>query len=138
MKTIIHHEVAARVVCVTSEHDAHVAARVEAHEQRHQHQPVHICCRGGGSWQSRIDHAGPSRINAASQGQPGSAGVGPGPYPPLSVQRQAQLAQQGLGGMGGKTGLSFDVILSRLQGDPQKSKQTGRKLDSLTGAMHVI
>ena len=87
-------------------------------------------------------HAGPSGINAASsvaQGQPGSAG----PYPPFSVQRRAQLAQQGLGGMGGmrppgKTGLSFDVILSRLQGELQKSKQTGHELDTLTGAMHVI
>ena len=89
-------------------------------------------------------HPGPSGINAASnvaQGQPGSAGVGP--YPPFSVQRRAQLAQQGLGGMGGmrppgKTGLSFDVILSRLQGELQKSKQTGHELDTLTGAMHVI
>ena len=92
--------------------------------------------------QGSIAHAGPSGINATSgvtQGQPGSAG----PYPPFSVQRRAQLAQQGLGGMGGmrppgKTGLSFDVILSRLQGELQKSKQTGHELDSLTGAMHVI
>ena len=38
----------------------------------------------------------------------------------------------------GKTGLSFDVILSRLQGESQKGKQTGHELDSLTGAMHVI
>ena len=83
-------------------------------------------------------HAGPSGINAASQGQPGSAGVGPGPYPPFSVQRRAQLAQQGLGGMAGKTGLSFHVILGRLEGKPQKSEQLGHELDSLTGAMHVI
>ena len=95
--------------------------------------------------QGPMAHPGPSGINAASgaaQGQPGSAGVG-GPYPPFSVQRRAQLAQQGLGGMGGmrppgKTGLSFDVILSRLQGELQKSKQTGHELDTLTGAMHVI
>ena len=92
--------------------------------------------------QGSMAHAGPSGINATSnvtQGQPGSAG----PYPPFSVQRRAQLAQQGLGGMGGmrppgKTGLSFDVILSRLQGELQKSKQTGHELDTLTGAMHVI
>ena len=30
------------------------------------------------------------------------------------------------------------VILSRLQGEFQKSKQTGHELDSLTGTMHVI
>ena len=58
--------------------------------------------------------------------------------PLFSVQRRVQLAQQGLGGMGGKTGLSFHVILGRLQGEPQKSKQLGHELDSLTGAMHVI
>jgi hypothetical protein len=40
--------------------------------------------------------------------------------------------------MGGKTGLFFHVILGRLQGEPQKSKQLGHELDSLTGAMHVI
>lgn len=38
----------------------------------------------------------------------------------------------------GETGLSFDVILSHLQGDFQKIKRTGHELDTLTGAMHVI
>jgi hypothetical protein len=78
--------------------------------------------------QGLMSHAGPGGINTPSQnvaqGQPqaGSAGVNAGPYPSFSVQRRAQLAQQGLGGMGGrKTGLSFDVILSHLQGESQKS-----------------
>ena len=140
---------AARVVCVFSEQDAQVAARAEAHQHQQQHQQqqymqqAHAAAAAAAVGnQGSMAHAGPSGINAQSnvaQGQPGSAG----PYPPFSVQRRAQLAQQGLGGMGGmrppgKTGLSFDVILSRLQGELQKSKQTGHELDTLTGAMHVI
>ncbi|KAF8816302.1 hypothetical protein BYT27DRAFT_7184144 [Phlegmacium glaucopus] len=155
-KTIIHHKVAARVVCVFSEQDAQVAARAEAHQQQQQQQVLHqqqqymqqahAAAAAAAGGQGSMTHAGPSSINVGSgvpQGQPTSAGVSASPYPPFSVQRRAQLAQQGLGGMGGmrppgKTGLSFDVILSRLQGELQKSKQTGHELDTLTGAMHVI
>jgi len=156
-KTIIHHKVAARVVCVFSEQDAQVAARAEAHQQQQQQQVLHqqqqymqqahaAAAAAAAGGQGSMAHAGPSGIGTTSgvtQGQPGSAGVAASPYPPFSVQRRAQLAQQGLGGMGGmrppgKTGLSFDVILSRLQGELQKSKQTGHELDTLAGAMHVI
>jgi hypothetical protein len=55
---------------------------------------------------------------------------------------------QGLGGMGGvgsvnvrvpgKSGLTFDQILSRLQGELQKSRETGAELHNLTGAMNDI
>jgi len=55
---------------------------------------------------------------------------------------------QGLGGMGGmgsgnvrppgKSGLTFDHILSRLQGELQKSRETGAELHNLTGAMNDI
>ena len=55
---------------------------------------------------------------------------------------------QGLGGMGGigsgsvrppgKSGLTFDLILSRLQGELQKSCKTGAELHNLTGAMNDI
>ena len=34
--------------------------------------------------------------------------------------------------------LSFDVILSRLQGELQKSRETGAQLNTLTGAMGEI
>lgn len=50
----------------------------------------------------------------------------------------------GMGGMGGaarqpgKSGLTFDHILSRLQGELQKSRETGAELHSLTGAMNEI
>ena len=38
----------------------------------------------------------------------------------------------------GKTGLSFDVILGRLQGELQKSRETGAELNMLTGTMSKI
>ena len=50
----------------------------------------------------------------------------------------------GMGGMGGnvrvpgKSGLTFDHILSRLQGELQKSRETGAELHSLTNAMNDI
>lgn len=49
-----------------------------------------------------------------------------------------------MGGMGGsmrppgKSGLTFDHILSRLQGELQKSRETGAELHTLTGAMNEI
>jgi hypothetical protein len=72
----------------------------------------------------------------------GASASGPQNFP-FAAQRRAQLAQQGLGGMGairppGKTGLSFDLILSRLQGELQKSRETGAELTSLAGSMNEI
>jgi hypothetical protein len=50
-----------------------------------------------------------------------------------------------MGGMGsgnvrplGKSSLTFDYILSRLQGELQKSCETGAELHNLTGAMNAI
>ena len=49
-----------------------------------------------------------------------------------------------MGGMGanmhapGKSGITFDHILSHLQGELQKSRETGAELHSLTGAMNDI
>jgi hypothetical protein len=58
------------------------------------------------------------------------------------------MPSQGLGGMGGmgsanvrppgKSGLTFDHILSRLQGELQKSRETGTELHNLTGAVADI
>lgn len=63
-------------------------------------------------------------------------------------QRRPQVAQRGglmdMGGMGGgmrppgKSGLTFEHILSRLQGELQKSRETGAELHTLTGAMNDI
>jgi hypothetical protein len=66
---------------------------------------------------------------------------------PSSAQRRPLMQQQGISGMGGlggsmrppgKSGLTFDHILSRLQGELQKSRETGAELHSLTGAMGDI
>lgn len=63
------------------------------------------------------------------------------------AQRRATMQPQGLVGMGGmggsarppgKSGLTFDHILSRLQGELQKSRETGAELHSLTNAMNDI
>ncbi|KAF9218840.1 hypothetical protein BS17DRAFT_790524 [Gyrodon lividus] len=125
-KTTIHHKVAARVMCVFTEDDVHVAARVEQ-MQNNPNLP-------GVPTQQSVSGAG-SQFSFA-QGQ-----VGP------PAQRRPTLQSQALGGMGGmggsmrppgKSGLSFDHILSRLQGELQKSRDTGTELHSLTTAMTEI
>ena len=131
--TIVHHKVAARVVCVFTEQDAQAAARVEAQ----QNPPTYGALGGQGPGMG---------------GQPGGfgfggangAGAGNGMQGP---QRRSTMQPQGLVGMGGmggsarppgKSGLSFDHILSRLQGELQKSRETGAELHSLTNAMNDI
>ena len=125
-KTIVHHKVAARVVCVLTEQEAQLAARVESHQNP------------------------PSLSNLPSQ--PGSSNGTTafnftGTQTAAGPARRPALQQQALGGMGGmganmrvpgKSGISFDHILSRLQGELQKSRETGAELHSLTGAMNEI
>ena len=63
-------------------------------------------------------------------------------------QRRPQVAQRSglidMGGMGGsmrppgKSGLTFEHILSRLQGELQKSRETGAELHTLSGTMNDI
>jgi hypothetical protein len=125
-KTIIHHKVAARVVCVFSEQDVQAAARAEQHQSSGL---VAIPSQAGSSGASNsFNFAGTQSV-------------------PSSSQRRPTLQQQGLAGMGGmggsmrppgKSGLTFDHILSRLQGELQKSRETGAELHSLTGAMNDI
>ncbi|KIK53201.1 hypothetical protein GYMLUDRAFT_116632, partial [Collybiopsis luxurians FD-317 M1] len=143
-KTIVHHKVAARVVCIFSEADVQMAARAEQHSIQHMQQ------------------FGPG---AGGGPGPGPAGPGGGPSPTLSSPtgpvngsssfnfsnqqppRRPQISQQGISGMGGmgasmrppgKSGLTFDHILSRLQGELQKSRETGAELHTLTNAMNDI
>lgn len=62
----------------------------------------------------------------------------------FAFQERRPQVQQGLGGMGngirqpGKSGLTFDHILSRLQGELQKSKEAGGELYNLTGALNEV
>jgi hypothetical protein len=44
----------------------------------------------------------------------------------------------GLSGRAGKSGLTFDHILSRLQTELQKSRETGAELSTLTSVMTDI
>jgi hypothetical protein len=125
-KTTIHHKVAARVMCVFTDEDAQVATRLEQMQ-------INTSVSGAPSPQSG---SGAGSQFSFAQGQ-----VGP------PTQRRPTLQSQVLGGMGsmggsmrppGKSGLSFDHILSRLQGELQKSRDTGAELHSLTTAMNDI
>ncbi|KZV75969.1 hypothetical protein PENSPDRAFT_646772 [Peniophora sp. CONT] len=125
-KTVVHHKVAARVVCVFTPEDAAAAARAE------QHQPAAPSFHGG--------H--PHQQQHQQHQQPAS-----GANNPNAFFRRPGAAQQvaGIGGMGGgparapgKNALTFDHILNRLQGELQKSRETGAELHALTGAMGEI
>jgi hypothetical protein len=120
-KTTIHHKVAARVMCVFTDEDAHLAARVEA-------------IPSSASLPPNI----PSVLPPATSSSGGSNN-----FSFAHPQRRPALQSQ-LGGMGGsmrppsKNGLTFEHILSRLQGELQKSRETGAELHSLSTAMNDI
>jgi hypothetical protein len=131
-KTIIHHKVAARVVCVFTEQDVQAAARAEQ-QQQNQNPPGYPLAN---HHQNPNSAAGPSNAFSfnSNQGAPG-----PQRRPPMQSQGLI-----GMGGMGGsmrppgKSGLTFEHIFNRLQGELQKSRETGSELHSLTGAMGDI
>ena len=67
-----------------------------------------------------------------------------GQGPAVGGQRRPEMQSQGLVGMRsnmrppGESGLTFDHILSRLQGELQKSRESGAELHSLNGSMNDI
>ncbi|KAF5349200.1 hypothetical protein D9756_009527 [Leucocoprinus leucothites] len=139
-KTIIHHKVAARAVCVFSDQDAQIAARAEQHQQQQQQQQHLLAQQHAHHPHHPQQYAQQSLMG---NGQPGPNGS------QFSFQRRpnvgaAQGALGGIGGMGGsmrppgKSGLTFEHILSRLQGELQKSRETGSELHSLNGSMSEI
>ncbi|KAJ7471762.1 hypothetical protein FB451DRAFT_1250862 [Mycena latifolia] len=122
-KTIIHHKVAARVSCVFTEQQVAMAARAEQQQNQGQYS------------------------QSPMLSQPGPAGSSTFNFAPGGPQRRPQMPHQGLNGMGGmggsmrppgKSGLTFDHILSRLQGELTKSRETGQDLQTLSGAMNDI
>lgn len=126
-KTTIHHKVAARVMCVFTEEDAQHAAR----------------------WEQAQNNSSHPAISAQQSGAAGGSqfSFGQGQAAPQAAQRRPTLQSQALGVMGGmggsvrppgKSGLSFDHILSRLQGELQKSRETGAELHSITTAMNDL
>ncbi|KAI6012099.1 hypothetical protein PISMIDRAFT_677021 [Pisolithus microcarpus 441] len=126
-KTTIHHKVAARVMCVFTEEDVQAAARFEQMQNNSNHSAL-------SAQQSGI--AGGSQFS-----------FGQGQAAPQPAQRRPTLQSQALGVMGGmggsvrppgKSGLSFDHILSRLQGELLKSRETGAELHSITTTMNEL
>jgi hypothetical protein len=128
-KTIIHHKVAARVLCVLNDQDAQIAAQ-EEQQQLAQNPPGYAL---SSHHQNMASAAGPS--NAFSFNGQG---------PTVAGQRRPAMQPQGLVGMGGsmrppgKSGLTVDHILNRLQGELQKSRETGAELHSLNGSINEI
>ncbi|KAG2127123.1 hypothetical protein DEU56DRAFT_706101, partial [Suillus clintonianus] len=120
-KTTIHHKVAARVMCVFTDEDAHLAARVEA-----------------------IPSSASLPPNIPSVLPPSGSSSGSNNNFSFAHPQRRPTLQSQLGGMGGsmrppgKNGLSFDHILSRLQGELQKSRDTGAELHSLSSSMNDI
>jgi hypothetical protein len=122
---------------VFSEQDAQVAARAEQHQQQQSQQYQGGSGPGGSS--SLMAQPGPSSATVNGAGAFNFA---------AGQQRRPQVAQRGglmdMGGMGGgmrppgKSGLTFDHILSRLQGELQKSRETGAELHTLSASMNEI
>ncbi|KAI6132396.1 hypothetical protein EV401DRAFT_1917556 [Pisolithus croceorrhizus] len=126
-KTTIHHKVAARVMCIFTEEDVQAAARFEQMQNNSNH----------------------SALSAQQSGTAGGSqfSFGQGQAAPQPAQRRPTLQSQALGVMGGmggsvrppgKSGLSFDHILSRLQGELLKSRETGAELHSITTTMNEL
>ncbi|KAF8170657.1 hypothetical protein K438DRAFT_206023 [Mycena galopus ATCC 62051] len=122
-QTIIHHKVAARVSCVFNEQQARAEQQQNIQSQYTQ--------------SSIMPQAGP----------PGSSSFNFAPGGPQGQQRRPPMPHPGLNGMGGmgggmrapgKSGLTFDHILSRLQGELAKSRETGQDLQTLSGAINEI
>ncbi|KAF5358879.1 hypothetical protein D9757_012312 [Collybiopsis confluens] len=145
-KTIVHHKVAARVVCIFSDQDAQMAARAEQH-QLAQYSSSQQPSSFASSPSSSNNPQGSSSFNfnhsqTQSGGPQGSGGLGGGLGGVPGGGGGGGIT--GMGGMGagmrapGKSGLTFDHILTRLQGELQKSRETGAELHTLTNAMNEI
>ncbi|KAG2355594.1 hypothetical protein BDR07DRAFT_1453736 [Suillus spraguei] len=120
-KTTIHHKVAARVMCVFTDEDAHLAARVEAIPSSAS-LPPNI----PPSFLPPLHHLEvvitlALRIHSAAL-----------------PSRVSSVVWAAVCGHQEKNGLTFDHILSRLQSELQKSRETGAELHSLSTAMNDI
>ncbi|KAH8075992.1 hypothetical protein BXZ70DRAFT_963418 [Cristinia sonorae] len=130
-KTIVHHKVAARVLCIFNEQDAQTAARIEA---QHSQNPPMYSLPGQGQGVGRNANA----FNFAGANQAGGLNGVPG------LQRGQVSRGVDLGGMGGnarqpmKGGITFQDLLSRLQGEVQKSRETTNELTTLNGTINDI
>jgi hypothetical protein len=114
-KTIIHHKVAATVHCVLTPEDY---AQLPIHQP-----PQHHLQHQNGYHPQAQQQRRPSVQQVQNPG--GLGGMGGGP-------------SLGLSGRSGKSGLTFDHILGRLQTELQKSRETGSDLHGLAGVMTDI
>ena len=114
-------------MCIFNEQDVQVAAQAE-HQQQYHLQEM-------------------AALHGAQPGAAVNGSVAAFNFIGAQQQHRTQLAQQGLTGMGGmggnirppgKSGLSFELIFSRLQGELQKTKDTGAELQNLTSALGEI
>ncbi|OSX56111.1 hypothetical protein POSPLADRAFT_1160987 [Postia placenta MAD-698-R-SB12] len=96
---------------------------------------------------ARVAQAGPTAYGVGALPAAGKFSFAPVQLPNAPGQQRRPSFQQGLIGLGdrgrnmnvpGKSGLTLDHILSRLQGELQKSRNTGAELHSLTSAMNEI
>ncbi|KAG8814741.1 hypothetical protein FRC17_000992 [Serendipita sp. 399] len=116
-QTIIHHKVAARVQCILTQEDLNEAQQA-AYAQQAQHQGI------GHPQQNHLPQGHPGQRRPSLHGAP---------------NHQSNLgALAPVGRVPNKSGLSFDLILSRLQNEVQRSRETSAELHSLTAAMSEI
>ena len=120
-KTIIHHKVAARVTCILTPEDATNASREHFAFSQHQAQQQQ---------QQAQQHPGQAQLGQMQQGQQRRPSVHAPPHSHLGAMAPTRVP--------GKSGLTFDHILSRLQAELHKSRETGAELHQLTGAMTDI
>ncbi|KAG8761210.1 hypothetical protein FRC14_006259 [Serendipita sp. 396] len=116
-QTIIHHKVAARVQCILTQEDLNEAQQA-AYAQQAQHQGL------GHPQQNHLPQGHPGQRRPSLHGAPNHQG---------SLGALAPV-----GRVPNKSGLSFDLILSRLQSEVQRSRETSAELHSLTAAMSEI
>ncbi|KAJ8701196.1 hypothetical protein PTI98_000011 [Pleurotus ostreatus] len=134
---ILHYKVAARVFCIFNEQDLQIAHRSEQHQQQQHHQQA---LQPHGAPPSLQAGPSSSTINNSSF----NFGANNGSGPPRRTSSGMQPGITGMGGMGGgmrapgKSGLTFEHILNRLQGELQKSRETGTELQSLNGTMSEV
>ncbi|PVG03389.1 hypothetical protein CPB86DRAFT_447543 [Serendipita vermifera] len=116
-QTIIHHKVSARVQCILSQEDLNAAQSHAAYAQQAQHNLAH-------PQQGHLQQAPPGQRRPSLHGPQNHQG---------SLGALAPV-----GRVPNKNGLSFDLILNRLQSEVQRSRETSAELHSLTSAMSEI
>ncbi|KAJ8497194.1 hypothetical protein ONZ45_g12159 [Pleurotus djamor] len=139
---ILHYKVAARVFCIFNEQDLQIALRSEQHQQQQHHQ------QSLQQQQQQQQHGAPSSLQAGPSSNAMNSsfnfGANPANAPPRRSSSGMQQGINGMGGMGGgmrppgKSGLTFEHILNRLQGELQKSRETGSELHSLNGTITEV